>query len=166
MDSQKVNELIGLLAEQARIYDDILKISKDKTDIIIKGKVSELESIVNLEQSLVIRMGKLETKRENIVNGIAKELDIEPEVLSLSEMVKYMDSEQAEKLEDFRNSLTNTLDELKGTNELNSKLIENSLEYINFSINLISSVDTGENNYGKSGVVNDGKKKSYLDIKL
>jgi|LSQX01.3.fsa_nt_gb flagellar biosynthesis/type III secretory pathway chaperone len=166
MESQKVNELINVLDEEARAYEDILMISKNKTDIIIEGKVSELESVTRLEQSLVLKMGKLETLRETLVSEISKELNINKENMSISEIMKHFDGEQALKLQAHKNSLTDTLKELKNTNELNSKLIKNSLEYINFSVNLLSSASTGENNYQSTGEVSDGKKKTFFDVKL
>lgn len=166
MENQKVNELIGIIAEQAGIYNDILKISRDKTDIIVKGKVNDLDNITKLEQSLVIRLGKLEAKREELVREISMEFDINPEEVTVSDIAERLDGKQAEKLMECKDSLALSLKELRETNELNSKLIKNSLDFINFSINLYSSISTGDNNYGKTGEVNDGEKKSILDLKL
>ncbi|NLD49162.1 MAG: flagellar protein FlgN [Clostridiaceae bacterium] len=166
MENQKINELINLIAEQAGIYDDILKISRDKTDIIVKGKVIDLENITKIEQSLVIKLGKLEAKREDLVKEISKDLDLDPEEMIVSDLVDRLDSKQAEELKRLKDSLALSLKELKDTNELNSKLIKNSLDYIDFSINLYSNISTGENNYGRTGEVNDDKKKSFLDLKL
>lgn len=166
MENQKVNELIGIIAEQAGIYNDILKISRDKTDIIVKGKVSDLDNITKLEQSLVIKLGKLEAKREEIVREISMEFDINPDDATVSEIVEHLDGKQAEELKKCKDSLALSLKELKETNELNSKLIKNSLDFINFSINLYSSISAGENNYSQNGEVNDGEKKSFLDLKL
>jgi hypothetical protein len=38
MNSQKINDLMDVLEREAGIYDDLLKISQNKTDIIVKGR--------------------------------------------------------------------------------------------------------------------------------
>ncbi|MFZ5986024.1 MAG: flagellar protein FlgN [Bacillota bacterium] len=166
MNSQKISDLINVLDQEARIYEDILKISKNKTDIIIKGKVSELENITKLEQSLILKMGKLENIRESLVGEISALLNINPSEITVSELLKYLDNDQAKRLQAYRDSMADMLKELKNTNELNSKLIKNSIDYIDFSINILSNTQTDGNNYSKSGQVREAKKKTYFDVKL
>lgn len=163
---EMIDNLIKILNEEAKIYEDILKISKNKTDVIVKGKVSELENITNIEQSLVFKMGKLENMRESLIIELAKQLGISNDQMNVSKISKYLDNDQAQRLKAFNDKITSTVKELRDSNELNSRLIKNSLEYINFSINVLSSADTGENNYGHSGVVSEGKKKNFFDVKL
>lgn len=161
-----INELILVLDQEAKVYDDILKISKNKTNIIVEGKVSDLESIVKMEQALVLQMARIETMREKLVDKLSKELNIKPSETTITEILRHVKSTEAEKLKDCQLNMTNVLSDLKKTNELNSKLIKNSLDFINFSINLISAVDIGTNNYGTGGQTNDSKKRNFFDMKL
>lgn len=163
---QMINELINVLDQENRVYDSILKISKSKTNIIVEGKVSELENIVKLEQSLVLQMGRLEDMREKLVEKVAAQLNVKPADITISELMKHIKSDQAHKLKACQDTLNTTISELKNANDLNSKLIKNSLDFINFSINLVATVDAGSNNYGHTGQVNDGKKKTFFDMKL
>ena len=166
LDIQMINELILVLDQEAKVYDDILKISKNKTNIIVEGKVSDLESIVKMEQALVLQMARIETMREKLVDKLSKELNIKPSETTITEILRHVKSTEAEKLKDCQLNMTNVLSDLKKTNELNSKLIKNSLDFINFSINLISAVDIGTNNYGTGGQTNDSKKRNFFDMKL
>lgn len=166
VDTQVVNELIKVLDHEAGIYEDILKISKNKTGIIIEGKVHELENIVKLEQTLVLKMGKCETVRDQLTERLSKQLNMEASKITVSELIKHVDDDLAGKLKRCQRGITAVIDELRNSNELNSKLIKNSLEFINFSLNLISSIDTGSNNYGSTGYVNDTKKRNFFDVKL
>lgn len=161
-----VNELVQVLDQEARVYDDILRISKNKTNIIVQGKVSELESITKLEQSLVLQIGRLEDLREGLTKKLSDALGIKMSEVTVSELVKHIGGEQAGKLKDCQGRITGVVNELKNTNELNSKLIKNSLEYINFSINIFANADMGSNNYGNTGQVNDSKKRNLFDMKL
>lgn len=166
MNSQKINDLMDVLDQEAKIYDDILEISKNKTDIIIKGKVSELENITKLEQSLILRMGKLETLRETLVTEISSIIGINPSNMTVSELAKHLDINQAKRLNGYKEHMTSIIKEIREANEINTKLIKNSIDYIDFSINILSSTKSEGNNYSRVGQVNESKKKTYFDVKL
>ena len=166
MNSEKVNDLMDILEQETKIYEELLKLSKDKIDIIAKGKVIELDEITKTEQALVLKVGKLEAFREKIVNDLSQELRTNPWDLTISELIRYLDKNQAQRFEEYKTKLLNTINEIKTTNELNSKLIQNSIEYINFSVNVLSTIPEEGNNYGNTGHTNEGKKKTYFDVKL
>lgn len=166
MNSQKINDLMDILEREAGIYEDLLKLSRDKTDIIVKGKVTELDNITKLEQTLILNMAKLEALREKIVNDLSAEIYVNPSEITVSELLKHLDDSQAQRLEAYKTNLLNTISEIKDINEVNSKLINNSIDYINFSVNILSSTPAGDNNYGNTGHTNEGKQKTYFDIKL
>ena len=161
-----INELIDVIEQENRVYDDILKISKNKTGIIVEGKVTELESIVKLEQSLVLQMSRLENQREALVDKMSGVLKMKPEDITITGLARQLEADQARKLKHVQDKLVYTLKELKNTNELNSKLIKNSLDYINFSVNILTDAGAGSNNYGNNGQVGDSKKRSFFDVKL
>ncbi len=166
MNSEKINELMDILEREIRIYEELLKVSKDKTEIIAKGKITELDNITKIEQALILNMGKLEAFREKIVNDLSKELRTNPWDLTISELFRYLDKDQTQRFEAYKTKLLSTISEIKTINELNSKLIQNSIDYINFSVNVLSSVPEENNNYGNTGNTNEGKKKAYFDVKL
>lgn len=166
LELQLIHDLIKVLDQEAKAYDDILKIAKNKTSIIVEGKVAELESIVKIEQTLVLQMSRIETMRENIVDKLSADLGLKAKDVTISELLKLIKGEEAAKLKESQVNMNNVLNDLKHTNEVNSKLIKNSLDFINFSINLISSVDIGTNNYGTGGMANDTKKRTFFDMKL
>lgn len=161
-----INELANILEQEARVYDSILNISKNKTKIIVEGKVTELENIVKLEQSLVLQIGRLENLREEIVEKCAEQLGVNPSDITVSELVKHLKGGNAQKLKASQQKMASTLSDLKNTNDLNSKLIKNSLDFINFSINLFVDAGAGSNNYGSTGQAADTSKRSFFDVKL
>lgn len=164
LEPETVEELANVLESEARVYENILRLSKDKTDIIVKGKVKELEGIVKLEQSLILQVGRLETLREDLVEKVCRALNTQPDRLTLSSLIEHLDGKMAQKLKNSQETMKATLNELKQTNELNSRLIKNSLEFIDFSINLLA--DTGNYNYGNTGQIGNSKKRNFFDVKL
>ncbi|TYQ15013.1 UNVERIFIED_CONTAM: FlgN protein [Acetivibrio alkalicellulosi] len=166
MEFHRMDSLFEILNQEALIYEDILKISRDKTDIIIKGKVNELENITKLEQSLIVKMGKLEILRESLIEEISQELDIKESNATVSLIAQHLDKDTSTKLYEYKSKMENLLAELKDINELNSKLLQNSIDYIDFSLNVLSSASESDNNYGHEGQISEGKKKTFFDVKL
>lgn len=161
-----VSELTAVISKEAQLYADMLTISDKKTEIIVAGRVSELEEMVKTEEMLVLNISKYEFAREDIVEKIAAQLKVSSDTLTVSELVAKLDAEQAKELDAIRKSILDIIDKLKDKNEVNSKLIKNSLEFINFSINILSNVENESNNYGSTGQVREPGKRNFFDVKL
>lgn len=104
----------------------------------MEGKVSQLEQLTGVEQRLLLNVGGLEQQREEVVDELARLLDIPADELNISVAVEQAEDELKEKLIALKDEIENTLKDLKEVNDLNSELIKKSLEYIDFSINLIA----------------------------
>jgi len=166
LDTVLIDGLISILNKETAMYVGILKLSKNKTDVIVRGKVTELESITSLEQKMILQLGKLEEEREKLVDAIAAEFDMKASDITLTGLEKLLPKEQAGKLKVCRNKLPTVVKDLGEANGLNSKLIRNSLDYIDFSINILTGAGAINNNYGYSGRSSDSKKRNFFDMKL
>ena len=166
MHTELAKALTDILNQENDIYDTLSKISNNKTNLIVGGKVIELESIVKIEQSLVMKISKLEAEREKIVEVLCGSLGIKPEEVTLSSLAAQLGQKESSQLKDCQEKMVNNILNLKNANELNSRLIKNSLDYIDFSINMMTSIDSVNNSYGSSGHSGDTKKRSLFDVKL
>ncbi len=166
MDTGLIKELTDILNKENDIYDTFLKLSNNKTDLIVGGNVSELENIVRIEQSLIIKIAKLEDQREKIVESLSSVLGKKPEEITISELASCLGQKEAIELKACQDKILKSINGLKTNNELNSKLIKNSLEYIDFSINMMTTVGTVTNSYGSSGNADEAKKRNLFDVKL
>lgn len=161
-----LSKLLEILEGQKQVYRDLLDISKNKTDIIVEGKVQELENITKVEQTLILKMRDLESQLEKHVKNLIDELSIKEKNVTISVLLSYLQGEDKKKLEELRVSIFNVINELEHVNQLNSKLIQNSLQYINFSINLYTNVNVdGSGSYRPDGEMNTNKS-SFFDAKL
>jgi len=82
--------------------------------------------------------------------------------MTISELEKHVDEKQAEKLREYKKHMTSIIEEIKNINEVNSRLIKNSIDFIDFSINILTSANLGGNNYSKEGQINENGKKAIL----
>lgn len=161
-----LNELINVLEEEAVIYDGVLKNSKEKTEVIIEGKVNELEKMVKLEQSFIMQLSKLESRREELIGEISEQAGIKQEDITISELMKNADEGQKEALKKLQDRIVRVIEELKNTNALNSRLIKNSLDYINFSLGLFTDVGGSNNNYDMKAEMAPKKSRNLFDLKI
>ncbi len=166
MDTNSIKKLIEILNKEAKVYEGILKLSKEKTDVIVNGKVTELEGITRVEQSMILQLGKLEEEREKLVDLISSQLEIKADDITISELEKMLPKEQAKELKDCQKKMTGIFNDLRNANDMNSKLIKNSLDYIDFSVNVLTNAGSSGDIYGKSGQSNDSKKRNFFDVKL
>lgn len=162
LNEEQINNLMSVLEQEHRVYENILRLSKQKTDIIVEGKVSELDNIVKLEQVLVTQISRIEDQREKLLSEILPD----KKGINISELKDYADKEGKQKLEVFQKKLEKVINELRNANQLNAKLIQNSLEYIEFSLNIMSNADAVSNNYGNSGNSSERERKNFFDMKL
>lgn len=155
-DSQK---LVDVLRGEVEIYEVLLGLAIKKTDIIIAGKVKELDEIIQIEKQLIKKIMKLEEQRENILDSI----DADGK-MTINDLIESISSKDSQDLKDIKYNLTNILKELEERNKLNAALIEQALEYVNYSIQTISSALESENGiYGNNG--NAKKYTSLIDKK-
>ncbi len=166
MDIILADGLVDVLKNEAGLYREVLKISHEKTRIIVDGKAAELDSLTRKEQTFVFQIADLEDLREKIVAKFAEYFKKKAAELTVSVIASMLPPQKAQELQGVLVELSGILKEIKEVNRLNAQLIRNSLEYIDFSINLLTGAEASGNMYGNSGQTNDGRKRNFLDVKL
>ena len=159
--------LAGVLEQEALLYQDASAISAKKTDVIVHGKIEELDSLVKAEQAIIIKIGKLENEREKIVRELSEELDLNLEKITLSDINARLGADSYSRLENCQKSLAQTIGGLKNSNDTNAQLIQNALDYVNFSVNLLTTNQNAGSLYSQDGDDDPGKqRRSIFDVKL
>ena len=146
-------ELIQVLQEEQDIYQQLTPIAEEKTKVIIKNDLQSLQEITAREQQAVEKLNALERRREEIIVNMGTVLNRDPRTLKLKNMVKILEKrpEEQRKLAELYDCLTASIKRLSEVNERNKALINQSLEMIQFEMNLIQStrMAPGSNNYNK-----------------
>lgn len=165
---KEVSSVIEILGNEYDYYKDMLELSKSKKKIIVEGKVAELDKMVKLEQNMIFNIGQLERKREEAVARLCKDMELNSGITNISELMQVLQPEHKKQLEDMQLKLRGILSELKTINDINGQLIEQSLEYIDYSINLLAGtgMETGSlyEDIGKNK--NKQRDKNIFDTKV
>ena len=164
--SKSVEQLITVLKKEYDIYRDYIDLAKKKKEIIITGNVKELDHITSLEQDMILNMGKIDKIRVAIIGNLLNELQVK-EIENISELVPYLEEQDRDKVLGLKDKLEKVLQEIQECNELNGKLIQQSLEYLDFNLNLMTSANTQGTTYGNRADEKNVKSKPNLfDVKI
>ena len=148
-----VEELISVLQEENKEYLDLIILSGEKTNVIVKGDVEYLSKITEAEQSFISRITKLERKREEIVTDIGTVLCKDPKTLTVKVIIGLLKGQkkEQEQLSLIYDEISATVKKMVAINDFNKSLINQSLELIEFDLNLLqgSMQEPETANYGR-----------------
>lgn len=147
-----MEELIMTLEKEDAVYKELIPIAEKKTRVIIKNDLEALREITKSEQDAVDRITALESKREEVVTNIGIVLNEKPEELNLKKIIRILKKQPKEqqRLSALRDSLKANVNRLTQINVQNKALIDESLEMIEFNMNLIQSTRMSPgNNYDR-----------------
>ena len=165
-----IEELIMVLGDEEKIYSEIIPIAEKKTQIIVNNDLQSLNSITEEEQELLGKISKLEKKRQEVIRNIGIVMNKKESELNFVTIIELLDGQEKEQeeLRKLHDKLKRTIDILSALNERNQMLIKQSLEMIDFDINLMQSLRTspGVGQYNiASEVEMQGMKSGMFDAK-
>lgn len=160
-----LNELIQVLTVEKKLYKELANLAHEKQKLIIANDVEVLAEVLKKEEELIDTIESTEKERRTAVISLCNELNISERELSFSKLREFLDDESRVKLDHFKASLIEILDELQFTNETNRTLIEEAMRINDFTIRLLTQATTPPSpTYGKAGY-NENKPQHLIDKK-
>ena len=151
-----MEDLISILEQEDSLYEDLLKLSMSKTPVLISGDLEALSRITEDEQEIVNKVNALDKKREEGMKDIANVLGKDVKTLKLTDLIDVLRSRPAEqnRLAAIYDKLSDTIGQMKRTNEQNKELIESSLEMVQFDMNVLQAYRAapGTANYSRNAL--------------
>lgn len=148
-----IEELINVLEQEQEVYQQLVPIAEEKTNIIVKNDLNALQEITGKEQNAVDMLNVLERRREEIITNIGTVINRKPETLDMKTLIQFMEQQPNEQkaLSVLHDNLKRTIQRLVEINNRNKSLIQESLEMIEFNMNFIQStrMSPGNNTYTK-----------------
>ncbi|MBR3518310.1 MAG: flagellar protein FlgN [Lachnospiraceae bacterium] len=162
-----MENIVEVLEKENAEYQTLIKLSEEKTPIIIKGDLENLNRITEAEQVIVARIQKLEKERMSTMKDISEVTNFKADI-KLGDLITMMDKhpEEQKKLKDLHDRLKETMNRMKRVNEQNRDLLQNSLEMVQFEMNLLQSLKTApetadynSNAYANGTIMGSGTKR-------
>lgn len=142
-------ELVSIMREQLRVFNLFKELGEAKTPALVQGRYGDLEKIIQAEELLVVEMGRLERQRLIKSGEIAQFLGVPLEEVTLTRLREAFSS-CADELDELGEQFTAVTRELGELNQLNHELIRQSLQYLDFTVRLLTAAGEGQN-YSQSG---------------
>ncbi len=137
-----IENLITTLTQENDEYQKLLALSIEKTGIIVEGNHEALTAMVEKEQEVVGRINSLEKKRAEATKDIATVLGRNPKTLTLSNLEELLSSQKEEcsAIKSIHDRLSDTMKRMVSVNDNNKALLKESLEMVEFEMNLVQSL--------------------------
>ncbi|MCL1884852.1 MAG: flagellar protein FlgN [Defluviitaleaceae bacterium] len=141
-----IDQLVDVMKGQTERHSELLGLSFEERDAIIKNDVETLQNLVNLKNMVISQNNRLEKQRISLVNDIAEVMAQKKDDLSLADVIEILKEQPAEqeRLRDAGNALKESVEKLKEVNDLNKSLLESSLEFVEYSLNALRSTISPE----------------------
>ncbi len=148
-----IDELILILEQEYDVYQKLIPIANEKTQVIVKNDLAALQEITKKEQLSVDKISALEHKRDNVMINIKTVINRKSGEFTLKTLIGLMENQPKEQkaLSILHDNLKKVIDSLVDVNNRNKLLIQQSLEMIEFNMNFIQStrMAPGNNTYTK-----------------
>lgn len=161
-----VEKIVSILTKLERMHNSLLELAYKKTELVKVGNMDELDKMLKDEQAHVAAIEQLEQQRQMTVTeylrakGIA--LSDSPTVADVIDATET--TVEKEQLEAVRNRLILVVDDLRKQNDLNQKLVFQSLQFVNVTLSLLrpqpDQINYSGNEVRGTQAVN---KKTYFD---
>ena len=151
-----MDDLTQVLENETVEYKKLIELSENLREALIESDVAVVEQMTAAQEEVSNGIQSLETRRARIMNDIAVVLNKKPEELKVSMLEETLAGQPAlqERLATVRIELKQTMDELKRVNHTNQTLLRQSMELLEFDLNLFRSMRQAPEtaNYNRSAV--------------
>jgi flagellar biosynthesis/type III secretory pathway chaperone len=135
--------LISTMEKLLKLHKSLYEIAQKKTEIVKVGDIEALNQTLKDEQTHVAAISHFENDRQKIAAALVPTI----EKPTIEDCLTVLDDGPCEALNHLRSELLDVIALIKQRNELNQKMIYQSLQFVNFSLNLIIP-QRKELNYG------------------
>jgi flagellar biosynthesis/type III secretory pathway chaperone len=160
-------DILQVMTDLIELHSSLIAIAERKTEILKRNEVDQLMQIVQQENKLVRQIGELDRQRIDATGRFLIEKCYAPNPrITVSDLVKIIfKSEEKKQLLDLQQQLMTTMRTLRDLNQLNQQLIEHSLAFIDYSIDLISGAPEDEIFYHNPNQSYASKRQGLFDTK-
>lgn len=164
--NMSVEAICSTLTKLERMHKSLLELAYKKTEIIKSGNIEALDQMLKDEQAHVAAIDKLEQQRQiQVTDYLEAKGFASTDKMTVADVIEAAE-QQTEKdtLSAVRNRLMLIIEDLRKQNDLNQKLVFQSLQFVNLTLDTLRPRPE-QMNYSGSEVrgTNTVAKKSYFD---
>lgn len=146
--------LLEILKQEYVVHQKMLKAKKQEQRLLVSVNPNELLQNTETIEQWVAEAQQLEQERQTITEHLVREIGLQQDQPTLSDLIEALPSEIRSELEERGDLLRQTVLQLKELNRANSQMLRQSVKTLNWELSQI--VNTEESGVYKS----NGKKGS------
>lgn len=156
--------LVSLLNKLILTYRALFTVANQKKDALIANQIDEVNKLSIQETKILKPIPDMEKEVRQLLTSIQRELGFRPKLkMGLTELLTLLiDPNEKEILKNLNIELIEITDKLRAANELNYQLIQQSLDYVNFSLDVLVGPEEEEYTYKKPTIQQETSKRSNL----
>ncbi len=149
-----MEDLLEVLGEECKEYEALVEASAEKTPFIVQGDIEKIQEYTDIEQGHLNHITNLEKKRIEVIGDMANVLNRTVEEMTITNLIEmiHKQPEEQEQLRDLKERIVAVTSKMKEVNERNKLLVEQSIELVEFDMNLIRGLRQAPetNNYNRN----------------
>lgn len=143
-----VETILEKLQNLVNIHEELVAISKQKTEVVKEGSVENLQALLVKERKQIRALEKEEKSRQEAVETWLFKNELPSSDVTITRMLETVsDQKEKQELEQATITLTKIITELKQQEQLNLSLINQSMQFVQLSIDTLQPSITNIN-YG------------------
>lgn len=163
-----VSNIISTLEKLEKMHKSLLELANKKTELIKANDMEQIDDMLKMEQAHVAAIETLEQQRQAMVTDYLQAKGIAfTDIPTVAQVIDAADGTEKEALQKMRERLVALLADLKIQNDLNQKLVFQSLQFVNLTLDMMRPQQTQGSTFNYSGAEVRGQstvgKKSYYD---
>lgn len=162
-----IEAILEVMNKLQEAHVALLKLTKEKAPIIVRNEVEQLNNIVSKENKIVRHIAELDQQRLMAVSEYLMSRGYAPNPrITVSDLIKIIfKAEDKLLLEEAQVKLLAVIEELKQENALNQQLIEQSLAFIDYSLDLVLGAPEDDAIYRNPAQQRSGGRPGVFDTK-
>jgi flagellar biosynthesis/type III secretory pathway chaperone len=160
-------QIINMMEKLVDVHQTLNEQGVRKTEILKTGEMKALEALMKEEEATVSQLKAFEDERNAAVDSFLEQKSILPGNVTIEALIKFVKPEEQDRLTAVHQMLLNEIVALKQRNELNQQLIQQSLQFVNLSLNMVQpqAQPTNYDRPGKQKNQTDNNRHSLFDSK-
>lgn len=163
---EKLDLLENILSKEYQGYREMLELSRRKREALSRNDINGLNEITEKERHFVEEIQNLEKKRLEFIKDMAEVWRIDAGEIGFEHLIGKSPEPYATKFNKIKQDLILTLSELNGLNDLNAKLINQSLEFVNHVLDTITRIKSKGKTYGDKADLKKDAGSAVIDKKI
>lgn len=137
-----MDNLVEVLEEENTQYEQLVELSKEKKEAIVKADVQKLEEITAQEQEISSQLRNLDVRRDSVLKDMSDVLGKDFEEMTITRLIGYLDQQPKEqaRLSEIRAKILETGNQMQQWNKRNEALLNQALEMVEFDLTLFKSM--------------------------